>query len=194
MTITHNDINFYSLENYENEVWKELVGFEGIYVISNYGRIKRLKREWNSGRNGSQHKKLNEGIVRQRTLKDGYVKVTLCKDSIKKSYSVHILVAKTFLPNPENKPQVNHIDMNKENNVLSNLEWNTAKENTLHCRKNKKIDNHASIRRKRINKELAYKIREYYNNNKELTTREISKEFNVSYYTARNIISNRFYK
>lgn len=194
MLITLRDKNFYSLENYDGEIWLDLVGFEGIYKISNYGRIKRLQREWRSGRNGSQRKSLSESIVKQRRLKSGYVKTTLCKDGVKKSYSVHILVAKTFIPNPENKPQVNHKDMNKENNMVENLEWNTAKENVAHCRKNKYIDNHAKTRNKKIDKSLALTIREYYNTHKNKSHREISKEFNVSYYTVKNIISGRFYK
>ena len=126
------DSKWFELENYEGEIWKPLVGFEGIYLCSNIGRIKRLPRTWGSGRQKATIKNIPEAIVKQRILKDGYVKTTLCKDGIKKSCSVHLLVAKTFISNPFNKPIVNHKDGNKQNNRVENLEWVTYRENTLH--------------------------------------------------------------
>lgn len=69
-------------------------------------------------------------------VSDNYLKVTLSKSNKQRTFRVHILVARAFIPNPENKPEVNHIDGNKKNNKVNNLEWNTRSENELHAYKN----------------------------------------------------------
>lgn len=96
------------------EVWKDIKGYEGIYQLSNLGRIKNIKRNIirrPSGHNG------------------GYQIILLCKEGVMRGFSIHRLVAEAFIPNPENKPEVNHIDEDKTNNSASNLEWVTSKEN-----------------------------------------------------------------
>lgn len=103
----------------ENEIWKDIKGYEGLYQVSNLGRVKSLDRivSNNGGfmcRNG---KLLYQGTVK------GYKKVSLCKNSIMKHYLVHRLVIQAFIPNPQNYPYVNHKDENKQNNCVDNLEW-----------------------------------------------------------------------
>lgn len=107
------------------EVWKDIGDYNGLYQVSNYGRVK------SSGKK-SNHK--GAIILKQATIQ-GYKMVTLTKNSKGKMFKVHRLVALAFIPNPENKPQVNHIDGNKNNNHVSNLEWCTAKENCFHAEK-----------------------------------------------------------
>lgn len=101
------------------EIWKPVVGYLGFYEISNLGRVKSLKD--NLGRD-------RELILKPQKRKDGYFTIEL-KRSTK---FLHRIVAEAFIPNPENKPQVNHKDSNRENNQTGNLEWVTASENTLH--------------------------------------------------------------
>lgn len=104
------------------EVWEPIKGYEGLYEISNKGRVKGFKV-----RNAYQ-----EHILKPLFDKDGYCKVNLYKDRKMKRVSVHKLVALTFLGEEEGKQQINHIDGNKENNCVENLEWCTPKENIHH--------------------------------------------------------------
>ena len=97
------------------EIWKDIEGYEGAYQISNFGRIKNKIK-----------------ILSPQINNCGYLRIILKN----KHYSIHRLVALAFLPNPENKPQVNHIDGNKTNNYVTNLEWVTASENQKHNYKN----------------------------------------------------------
>lgn len=112
------------------EVWKDIKEYEGLYQVSNFGNIRSLPRRGTSK---------NVHIMFQKYNKCGYKMVGLYKDGKVKNRTVHRIVAETFLDNPLNKEDVNHIDGNKENNNVSNLEWTTHKENMKHARKNNLI-------------------------------------------------------
>lgn len=101
---------------------KPIKGYEGYYSIDEYGKI-YSHHTYNKRQPG--YKKTYKG-------KRGYLVVDLCVKNKRKNLKVHRLVAETFIPNPENKQFVNHKDLNKLNNHVSNLEWTTAKENTRH--------------------------------------------------------------
>lgn len=106
--------------------WKDIQGYEGLYQVSNLGEVRSLKYK---GRN-------NIKILKGASDKDGYRRVALFdKEKCRKEYRIHRLVAEAFIPNPENKPQVNHIDGNKINNKSDNLEWATQEENMQHAYK-----------------------------------------------------------
>lgn len=109
--------------------WYPLKGYEGLYEITQCGMVRVIgnQKALNSvlGKNGSN-------VLSQQLTKFGYKKVLLSKDGLRKTYTVHRLVALTFIDNPFNKKTVNHIDGNKTNNNLSNLEWATQSENVLH--------------------------------------------------------------
>lgn len=119
------------------EIWKDVKGYEGIYQVSNLGNIKRLERISNF-KSVNQHKeykttrKIKERLKKQTINQCGYYQTTLYKDSNRKNVLVHRLVAQAFIPNPENKPTVNHIDGNRTNNNINNLEWATYPEQQLH--------------------------------------------------------------
>ena len=119
------------------EVWKDIEGYEGLYQVSNKGRIKSLKKKF-----GKQE---TEIIMKPNMEWCGYLRVGLIKDKKAKMYAVHRLVAKTFIANPENKPIVNHIDGNKANNEVENLEWATYKENSNSSKKLKSSKRYNSV-------------------------------------------------
>lgn len=111
------------MEN-ENEIWKDISGYEGIYRVSNLGRVKSLERF------DSNNHLVKEKIKKLDKLKNGYLRIELWKNGKVVRFLVHRLVAQTFIPNPEKFPQVNHKDENKQNNCVNNLEWCSASYNT----------------------------------------------------------------
>lgn len=111
------------------EEWKDIKGYEGMYQVSNFGRIKSVSRERHTG-----------GIIKDKMLKprpnqkkSTHFSVALFKHGNRENRQIHRLVAEAFISNPFNKPYVNHIDGNPRNNFVSNLEWCTPKENTNHA-------------------------------------------------------------
>ena len=113
-----------------NEIWKDIPGYEGLYQVSNLGRVKSL------GRYVKKRSKLafqDERMLCSPKDKYGYLIVTLCREGKPKKKKVHRLVAQAFIPNPENKETVNHINGDKNNNTAMNLEWNTSTENLKHA-------------------------------------------------------------
>lgn len=113
-------------------------GFEKLYAISVHGVVTALNKVVLYRRHGVDgSKKLNNKKIKTSISKCGYEKVTLSKDGEKFYFTVHRLVALSFISNPNNKPHVNHIDGNKLNNRIDNLEWCTMSENMQHAFKNK---------------------------------------------------------
>lgn len=111
-----------------DRIWKDIEGFEGKYQVSNFGEVKALERAvMNNG--GVQRK--HERILKQNTSSNRHAMVILCKDGKTYPKLVHRLVALAFIPNPENKPVVDHIDTNPYNNRVDNLRWATTRENCM---------------------------------------------------------------
>ncbi len=108
------------------EHWKDIEGFEGLYQVSNLGKVKSLKRKTYSRRRYKEHP---ERILKDNVDAHGYVYYFLYKDGKAKRYKGHKLVAHAFIPNPNNYPFINHKDENKANNCVSNLEWCTPSYN-----------------------------------------------------------------
>ena len=119
------------------EIWKEVKGYEGLYQVSNLGNIRSLERI-TIFESENQHKKYKANrhikckMKKPTVNKCGYYKTVLYKNGKKINVLVHRLVAEAFLPNLNNKPTINHIDGNKLNNKLDNLEWATYPEQQLH--------------------------------------------------------------
>lgn len=121
------------------ETWKSIKGYEGIYEVSNQGKVRSLNRmnPCNAGEKRRSFLQCLTGVTLKPTLcSSGYLGVSLKRGSKNKTATIHSLVAKAFIPNPENFPQVNHIDGNKLNNVVVNLEWCSHSQNMKHAADN----------------------------------------------------------
>ena len=133
------------------EIWKDIKGYEGYYQISNMGNVKSLERTVTKSNGVVQIRK--ERIMNKRESTDGYYIAKLNVNNHSKSIAIHRLVAQHFIPNPDNLPEVNHIDTNRKNNRVDNLEWCTHKDNVRysadkgHYRNNKFGSNNGRARR-----------------------------------------------
>ena len=129
----------------ENEVWKDIPNYEGIYKASNFGRIKMVKRTLID----SLGKKINkkEHILKPRTG-NRYYMIALYKNGKREDLLLHRVIAQTFIPNPENKPFVNHKDENCFNNCSDNLMWCTQKENMNWGTINERMSKNSKSKRK----------------------------------------------
>lgn len=164
------------------EIWKDIIGYEGLYQISNLGNVKSLPRK---------HSPKNK-ILKPSLNNKGYLIIKLCKNKKHNQKKMHRLIASAFIPNPENKPQINHIDCVKTNNSIPNLEWCTAKENIVHAEKNKLLyhptgsDQWMSKLSEKdvLNIRLEYSSRVFGYN-------KLAKKYNVSRMTIRDIIKRR---
>lgn len=121
-----------NLESIDGERWKDVEGYEGYYAISSLGRVRSYSRLVWCERD-QINKRRRERILRQKVTRCGYLNISLFLNKIHKECPAHVLVAKAFIPNPKNKPQVNHKFGDKKDNRASSLEWMTAKENSNHA-------------------------------------------------------------
>lgn len=124
------NLQFIAFEDLPGEAWRYIHDFEGTYEVSNKGRIRSCERTFTYRREGKQCQGFRNSIlIKTSTSEDGYENVQLGKDGKTYYFSVHRLVAEAFIPNPDNKPEVNHVDGVRNHNEDTNLEWCTCKEN-----------------------------------------------------------------
>jgi DNA-binding XRE family transcriptional regulator len=166
------------------EIWKDIPGYEGLYQVSNLGRVKSFPRF------GTVN---NERILKLHLSKYGYISACLCRENQKALKRVNRLVAFAFIPNENNLLEVNHIDGNKLNNYVENLEWVTNSENKIHAYKTgllsrKGVKNCCA----KLNEEKAQQIRELCKNG--ISQRIIAKHFGVSKQTVSDIKNNKLWK
>lgn len=120
-------------EDVPEEEWRAIPGYEGYYEVSSLGKVRSLDKEIKANLVNNKYVNRPGRLLKQKEAK-GYKTVSLCVDYEATTWRVHRLVAMAFIPNPDSKPQVNHIDGNPANNCVNNLEWCTAKENQWHRR------------------------------------------------------------
>lgn len=144
------------------EIWHPCAGYETHYEVSNLGNVRSIERMVNN-RLHNGLRKSPQKLLKAGKSKAGYFIVSFCVDGVKSNQTVHRLVARAFIPNETNKPQVNHKDGNKLNNHIDNLEWVTVSENGLHAyrvlglsawSKGKKLPKYSNERKAQISERM----------------------------------------
>ena len=183
------------------EIWKDIEGYEGLYQVSNLGRVKSLNRDHQAN---SRWGKTMKRVIKEKLLKEDktgrYLRVSLSKNGIKQRFSINRLVAQAFIPNIKNKPQVNHKDGNRDNNQVENLEWCTAKENMQHARSNNLItnipigENHPSSKLSKKNAIKIKKIAKIGTRSRPGNINKLAKEYGVNRVTITDIVHQKTWK
>lgn len=164
------------------EYWKDIEGREGVYQISSFGRVKSLER-YKNGRGGSKIL-VKESILKNRLTNFGYL-VCHLRTGGSEYPLIHRLVAKSFINNPEEKPTVNHVNADKTDNNVSNLEWSTHSEQMKHAVVHELLERRGPPK---YTKQKKLEILNYFNDN-EVSILQLSKLFSISERTAGRIVN-----
>ncbi len=181
------------------EIWKDIEGYEGIYQISNLGRVRSLDRivtrKGTPGYRGESGQFFPGQILKHKISKFGYHRIGLFKNRKQKFLLIHRLVAKAFIPNPENKRAVNHKNGIKSNNKVQNLEWCTNKENSLHAKDNGllNIKRGEEIGNSKLTEKQVLEIRKKYKPWK-YTLSMLATEYKVCFQLISLIVNYKIWK
>lgn len=170
------------------ERWTEIKGYEGLYLISDHGRIKSLPKliEYSNGRIHHYDEK-----ILKLNFSNGYRTISLVKEKQKVTHMAHILVGLHYVPNPENKPFLNHLDGDRSNSYYLNLEWSTNSENQLHAynilgRKAVRGEQNGIAKLRETDIPLIRSLR-----NDGMIIREIAQVFGVSFEAIRKVLTGK---
>ena len=175
----------FTLENLPGEIWKDIPDYDGDYQESNFGRTKSLKYG-------------KEKILKPSLHNNGYLRIHLTKKGEKgKGINIypHRMVAELFIPNPENKPYINHIDGGRFNNYVENLEWVTEKENLDHAVKLGLIKSGENNYQAKLTAEQVREIRKLYVKGRSgFGYGGLAEKFNVCESTIQRVVNYKRYK
>ena len=169
-------------------MWKDIKGFEGIYQISDSGEVRSLPRYF---KNHSKLQFLQGRILKPCICGKGYYRVCLCKDGVVHEVYIHRLVAEHYINNTNNCAVVNHIDGNKLNNKVDNLEWLTYSQNNQHAYDTSLKARGAGYYNSKLSEQ---DVREILINGKYTTYQNIANKYNVSKATVRDVLNRKTWK
>lgn len=182
-------LNNQSMETNVVEIWKDIPGFEEYYEASYSGQIRSKPRLSYNGRTFGQRV---ERIKKWNKVKGGYYQTPLCTPDVKKPFYVHRLVASAWIPNPDNKPFINHKDGDKGNNSVPNLEWCTRSENVLHAYRTGLMSNQGIKHpQAKLTEQDVLNIRERYAKGESSYKIFNSGDYDMSYTNIKDIIAKR---
>jgi len=176
------NVNKIKVTNLFGENWLDITGTNGVYQVSNLGRVKSLVYYG------------EEIILKPHFDRDGYLRVGLTKNKKYGGYLIHRLVAYEFIPNPENKPQINHKKGIKHDNRVSELEWNTMKENFEHAKKNNLTLKGERNPKAKLTEKDVLKIREEYPKIGYGALSKLGRKYGVKHCTISDIITRKKWK
>ena len=165
------------------EIWKPIKDYEGLYEVSNFGNVRSLRFD-------------KVKLLKLNMDRCGYFRCNLYKNATYKTYSVHRLVALAFISNAKNKSQINHIDGNKQNNRVDNLEWCTNSENITHAYKTglKSVDGEKNHQHILTNDDVCFIRENYKPYDHNFGGKALSEKFNVSISTIYSITNHKHWK
>jgi hypothetical protein len=159
------------------EEWRDILGYEGLYKVSSLGRVYSCTKK----------------VIRKfHVVNTGYYMVDLNKNGARKKFYVHRLVATQFLENSDNKPNVNHKDLSRTNNEVTNLEWCTFSENAVHAIENGAVPMGSNRRSSKLNEEQVLEIKELLC--RRVKQGDIARRFNISEPTISEIKTGKYWK
>ncbi len=177
------------------EIWRDIPGWKGMYQASNLGRIKSLARYIVTVK-GTKYP-IEEKILKGHVDTKGYIQVEFKRNRRRHIIALHRLIALAFIPNPENKPQINHINGNKTDNRIENLEWCTGSENVRHAwnnRLNHALHGEQHPNAKLTNEQAKWVKEHYIPRDKEYGVNAMARKFNVSTTPIYNILKKKGWK
>jgi hypothetical protein len=175
------------------EEWKDIIGYEGLYQISNFGRVKSLGKFQNAKLGSIAFRP--EKILKGSPDTKGYLRVKLQRNTIKKNCKIHRLVGEMFIPNPLSKPEINHKDGIKTNNYYWNLEWATSSENNQHAFDNKLkiMPKGENVYNAKLTSKNVIEARNLYNTGK-FTHKKLALIFGITRGGMSKILKKQSYK
>jgi len=173
--------------------WRAIKGYEGLYEVSNTGLVRALSKRVDSGK---CHRTWKEHIKSYGVDAKGYLRVSLSKNGVNRTHKVHRLVAEAFIPNPDNLPQVNHIDGHKTHNTVSNLAWCNQNENMRHaCITGlKRNDGEFNSQSKLTQADVDHIRAVYKPRDKEFSTVALAKKYGVHRKTISRVVTGKYWR